>query len=261
MHVAAIISYPLKSAAGQSRQCSTITPAGLPDDRRWMVVDADAVFLTQRQVPLLATVSVVETTDQLICRHRSCPDLLLSLSEVSSQLSVRCWQTTMRASDAGALAAAWFTALLGRRCRLVRLDQAQPVSARWYPDGATTAFSDGFPLTIISQASLDALNHRLAVPVPMARFRPNLVIADCEPHAEDDWRRIAIGALEIDLCKPCPRCQVTTIDQDRGQRVDAEPLATLSSYRRSELGVCFGQNAVARGPGQLAVGAAVTVVA
>jgi hypothetical protein len=128
------------------------------------------------------------------------------------------------------------------------------------PVEAHTAFSDGYPLLVLSEGALDALNARLPAPLPIARFRPNLVVADCEPHAEDGWRRIRVGALELVLVKPCDRCAVTTVDPETGERGGAEPLRTLARYRRRDGAVWFGQNAIALGTGRLGVGARVEVL-
>lgn len=123
-----------------------------------------------------------------------------------------------------------------------------------------TGFADGYPLLILSQESLDDLNQRLAEPLPMNRFRPNLVVSGTEPYAEDTWKQIRIGEVVLDIVKPCARCVTTTTNQTNAER-GKEPLATLAKYRNSERGALFGQNVIHAGPGTLTVGQAVEVLA
>jgi uncharacterized protein YcbX len=124
-----------------------------------------------------------------------------------------------------------------------------------------TSFSDGFPLLLISEASLEDLNQKLELPLSMQRFRPNLVVRGCAPYAEDEWRRIRIGSLEFDVVKPCSRCVITTIDPETGQRAqDGEPLRTLSLYRKQDNKVYFGQNLIHRGSGTLETGTEIEIL-
>jgi uncharacterized protein YcbX len=138
-------------------------------------------------------------------------------------------------------------------------DSVRPVDPDYAGPGHRVGFADGFPFLLISEASLDDLNARLAHPLPMARFRPNLVVGGCEAFAEDRWRRIRIGDLVLDLVKPCSRCIIPTIDIATGER-DAEPLRTLMTYRRHDNRILFGQNLVHRGTGLLRRGMSVEVI-
>ncbi|MFN8581039.1 MAG: MOSC domain-containing protein [Gemmatimonadaceae bacterium] len=122
------------------------------------------------------------------------------------------------------------------------------------------SLSDGAPLLLIGQASLDGLNERLADPVPMNRFRPNVVVTGAAPFAEDTWQRIRIGDVTCEVAKPCARCATTTVDQATGVR-GVEPLRTLATFRKREGGVMFGQNLAHHAPGALHVGDVVTVLA
>jgi len=173
--------------------------------------------------------------------------------------------TPLLASDA---AHAWISAFLGAPHRLVHMDAAcvRPMKAKYDgiygEDSDEVSFADGFPVLLISQAALDFLNARLASPVPMLRFRPNLVVAGTAAHAEDGWKRIRVGAVEFDVLKPCTRCVFTTVDFERGIfDPTGEPLRTLISYRRSADGVSFGQNLIPRGRGTIRAGDAVEVLA
>jgi uncharacterized protein YcbX len=163
---------------------------------------------------------------------------------------------------------AWISDYLHAPHRLVYMDDAcaRPLKAKYDgkygEDSDEVSFADGFPLLLTSQASLDLLNSKLAEPVPMLRFRPNLVVAHTAPHAEDGWKRIRIGAIEFDLVKPCSRCVFTTVDFERGEfDPSGEPLRTLTTYRRGDRGVTFGQNVIPRSGGTVRVGDEVAVLA
>jgi uncharacterized protein YcbX len=177
------------------------------------------------------------------------------------RMAVTVWDDTVEAliaADEG-----WLSARLGVDCRLVFMDDdlRRPVDPDYAIGDDITSFADGFPLLLVSTASLDDLNGRLARPVTMARFRPNLVVTGCPPFSEDGWRRIRIGGAELALVKRCARCVLTTIDPHTGVRdPDGEPLATLAGYRRAERGVMFGQNLLVVRPGPVAVGDAVEVL-
>jgi uncharacterized protein YcbX len=179
----------------------------------------------------------------------------------ASRVSVTVWADTVDAADAGAEAAAWLSEFLGTDCRLVCFarEAVRPVDRVYAEASDQVGFADGFPFLLISQASLDDLNARLAQPVPMLRFRPNLVIGGSEPYAEDDWRRIRIGDLTFRVAKPCSRCIIPTIDPATARR-GSEPLRTLMSYRRRDNKVYFGQNLVHDAVGRLAVGMPVEVL-
>jgi hypothetical protein len=165
------------------------------------------------------------------------------------------------ARDAGDEAAEWLGRFLGTSCRLVCLpdDRVRAVDPEFARPGDQVGFADGFPFLVIARASLDDLNARLPEPLSMVRFRPNLVIGGATPYAEDGWRRIRVGALELRLVKPCSRCTVPTVDPATGER-GPEPLRTLTGYRRRGNKVYFGQNAVHDGIGELAVGDPVEVL-
>jgi uncharacterized protein YcbX len=172
---------------------------------------------------------------------------------------VRVWADEVEAVDAGAAAARWFTALLGQTCRLVYLpdDGERTADAAYAPGGASVSFADGFPLLLLSSASLADLNARLPAPVPMNRFRPNLVVDGCAPFAEDHWRGLRIGAAAFTVAKPCARCVVPAIDQASGER-DPHINRVLAGYRRFDGQILFGQNLLHSHPANIAVGDPVT---
>lgn len=222
-----------------------------------MVVDADGYFLTQREHPKLALLEATVNDGFLTLRAPTLEPLDLPLRTTGPAQVVAIWRDHCQAVDQGGRAAEWLSAYLGTAARLVHLqdDFMRAVDPR-YRRRATdeTSFADGYPFLLISEASLAALNQRLPTPVSMDRFRPNLVVRGCEPFAEDRWRQIQIGTVTFDLVKPCARCQVITVDQQRGV-IGKEPLATLATFRRSEDGkVNFGQNMLSSCKGMIAVG-------
>lgn len=244
---------------------SAVLPRGLPLDRRWMLVDEQNRFITARKYPLLATVDSHVAGDALHVLARGRESLLLPLEPAHRETtSVTIWKTQCLAVWAGSRADAWFSDFLGVACRLVQMtdDLVRGVDQDYGRPGDQVSFADGFPLLVISEASLDDLNSRLQRPVPMQRFRPNLVVAGVSCYGEDNWRRIRIGEVEFEGVKNCSRCIFTTIDPDTGVKApDREPLATLSGYRsRPQGGVFFGQNLIPRGRGKIHVGDEVAVL-
>jgi len=170
------------------------------------------------------------------------------------------WEDTVAAPSAGAAAAAWMSEHLGCRCEVVYLpDTTERLVDEGYEPRRELSFADGFPFLLISEGSLADLNSRLAQPLPMNRFRPNVVVSGCEPYAEDGWGVVVIGALRFVVAKPCSRCATTIVDQDTGER-GREPLVTLARYRRAGNQVYFGQNLIHEDEGELAVGDPVLLV-
>lgn len=258
MQLSEIWIYPVKACRGIRLASSVVVATGLEHDRMWMVVDEQGGFVTQRNEPRLATVqTAIQGGTLVLSRPSHAPVRVPLVPDAPADQTVRVWDHVGPAHDCGDEPAAWFSALLERRVRLVRMpdDHHRPVGAA-YEGEARTAFSDGYPLLAISEASLAALNQRLEQPVPMDRFRPNLVISGASPHAEDAWTQVRIGQLDLLGVKACPRCVVTTVDQRTGA-TGKEPLRTLGEYRRRPGGVMFGQNLVHLSLGRLHEGDAV----
>jgi hypothetical protein len=265
MRVTGINIYPVKSTRPIALSESEVLPRGLPWDRRWMLVDSDSRFITARQHPALAMVDTRLGTHSLNISVAGRAGLQVPLAEPDTgPIAVTVWKDRCEAVPEGAAADDWFSDYLGLRCRLVRMTDAQvrPVDPHYGRPADQVSFADGFPLLLISRASLDDLNRRLQSPVPMQRFRPNLVVDGDQPYGEDGWRRLRVGEVEFEGVKNCSRCVFTTIDPQRGVRDAAgEPLRTLSSYRRrAGGGVFFGQNLIPRGRGTIRVGDPVEVL-
>jgi uncharacterized protein YcbX len=267
--LASIHIYPLKSCAPLSLGEAEVQTRGLLRDRRWMVVDASDKFLTGRQNPRLTLITALPDGASLQLSAPGMPDLRVDPPPVDGQrIDTAVWGAAVRPLLASAEAHGWITHFLGAPCRLVHMDDdcVRPLKAKYDGmygiDSDEVSFADGFPLLLISQAALDALNARLAAPVPIQRFRPNLVVAGTAPHAEDGWKRIRVGTIEFEVAKPCVRCAFTTVDFERGAfDPSGEPLRTLITYRRIGTQVMFGQNLIPRGAGAIRIGDVVEVLA
>lgn len=255
--------YPVKSLHGLSMRELLLCPWGPENDRRWMIVDHAGQFITQRKYPVMATLHVSITTEGLRLARNGRPDLVVKRpTDLTHSVMVTVWKDTVQALDAGDEAAQWTSDAIDQPCRLVYMPRPESDRPRRLDERAfTNSFSDGFPLLITTLASLDDLNNRLATPVPMDRFRPNLVVSGAEAWEEDSWARIRIGGTELSLVKPCSRCVMTTVDQDTGIIPDRkEPLATLARFRKQEGGVMFGQNALVEQSGRVTAGDEVEIL-
>ncbi|WP_173835004.1 MOSC domain-containing protein [Halomonas sp. HG01] len=269
MRITQLNIYPVKSLRGIALDQATLTERGLALDRHWMVVDARGRFVTQRECPAMAKVTVRLEPSRLVLEHPEAAPLAVPLARHGlERLEVSIWKDTCEALDEGAEAAQWLTAVLGdgrRRdgrqgdeeggLRLVRFpeERRREVEADYLRgESAHTAFPDGYPLLVAHQASLERLNERLAEkgldPVPMSRFRPNVVVEGEGAFAEIDWDELALGSgVRLGLRKPCKRCKIITQDQRTGEApVPKEPLKTLVEMDTQPgwKGAFFGQNAV-----------------
>jgi uncharacterized protein YcbX len=259
-----LLLYPIKSCAGMAVQSATLLESGLMadgvHDREWMLVTEGGQFLTQREFPRMALITPRPDAgrpdpDTLRVRAPSLPDLLLPLAwdEEAEIRRVRIWDDLVDAADCGNKAAAWFSDAIGSRCRLVRFrrETVRPTSVKWTGGvPSQTRFADGYPLLLIGQASLDDLNARLQAagrsPLPMDRFRPNLVADGLEAFEEDYLGSLAAGPVEIRPVKPCARCPIPSIDQATGVP-GPDPLDILQTYRanpRLDGAICMGMNCI-----------------
>ena len=248
--------YPIKSCGGVALEGASVEATGLRHDRRWMLVDRSGELLSQRELPRMALISVRLAPESLIVGAPGMPDLEVSLRpRTADRVGVRVWGDVVAAAPVGGYADRWFGEFLGFPCRLVHKpdDDVRPVDSPYAGDRDEVGFADSFPFLTISEASLGDLNGRLEEPVPMDRFRPNLVVRGCEPYAEDGWNRVRIGALSFRAAEPCTRCAIVTVDQRTGVR-GKEPLRTLATYRGSGDGVRFGRYLLHASPGTLRVG-------
>lgn len=271
MHLSALNLYPIKSCRGFSVPSAELDDYGLVGDRRFLVVNsADGKFLTQRSHPRMALIETALSADALTLSATDCGSVCVPLNSQLSTLNpvlrtVTVWKNTMIADDCGDAPAEWLSRFLGGSLRLVHLGARyhRAVSVERAGPGHFVSFADGFPFLIVSEASLANLNSRLAVPLPMNRFRPNFVVAGCEPHAEDSWKRYRIGELVFRNVDACARCPITTTDQLTAER-GKEPLKTFATYRRDprdSTDVIFGFNVVHETKrGTVRVGDAITLL-
>ena len=254
--------YPVKSCAGLSPASWPVDELGLRYDRRWMVTTPRGEFLTQREVPALALVTPEIRPPHLVLRAPGMTELMLALDPMGGRpIATQVWDAPLSVVAPDHKADAWFSEAVGLEVVLAWFPPqlVRPLDPTFAKRGGRTAFSDGFPFLIAGEASLADLNARLATPLPMNRFRPNLVVAGSAPWAEDGWGDITVGGIPMEVVKSCARCVVTTTDQATGKRMGDEPLRTLATFRRQERGVMFGQNVVHYGTGMLRVGDAVVL--
>lgn len=260
MQLTQLWRYPIKSCAGLARSSATITSAGPAFDRQWMVTDTAGQFLTGRAHPKLVLVSAIPTIDGLTLHAPGMPALVVRRVLFNRLRQTGVWAYRFDAWWGDEAADTWFSDYLGTSARLLFIGANSNRSLRVDPT-IRFSFADGYPFLLIGEASLADLNSRLDRPVSMRNFRPNLVVGGTDAFAEDKWRKIRIGDVTFEHMKPCDRCVFTTIDPDTAlPSADMQPLRTLGTYRRTDAGVMFGQNLVARSAGVVRVGDRVEVV-
>lgn len=264
MHVSQINIFPIKSLKGIPLQEASVEDRGFQYDRRWMLVGPDNKFLTQREHPRMATISVAVTKDGLFVKRGSA-ELAIPLMPEVRRAFVQIWTSHVEAFEYDDRVNRWFSEQIGTDCRLVVMPEE--AKRKVDPDYAVhleddiVSFADGYPFLLIGEGSLEELNARLTTPLPMNRFRPNFVVKGSEPFAEDKWRAIRIGETVFHVVKPCARCVITTVDQTLGTFAGKEPLRTLATFRNVIGKVMFGQNLIAENAGAtIRVGAEVEVL-
>ena len=245
--VSALYVYPIKSARGIRVPRAVVEARGLAGDRRWMLVDEARRFLSQRTHPRLASVDVRLTPEGL--EVEAVGQGVLAIAEpdaTAERLRVEIWKDALDVRAGPPEAHAWFSELLRTDVRLVYqpADVRRAVDPRYGAEGDHVSLADGYPLLLTTRASLGDLNARLARPIPMDRFRPNIVVDGTGAFDEDGWRAVQIGPVRFRVAKPCKRCVVITVDQAAGARQGKEPLRTLARYRTRDGGVYFGQNLI-----------------
>lgn len=258
MVVQDIFIYPIKSLGGIRLEEAVVEERGFRYDRRWMLVDESGMFVTQRVHPKLALLGVKlgETGLIVFLKKDRTEQIEVPFGLASGpEVQVTIWDDQVLAKQVDPALDGWFSDFLGFGVRLVVLPESthRKVDPRYAVNSESVSFADGMPYLLIGQSSLDELNSRLESPVPMNRFRPNLVFSGGVPFVEDTLRKIKIGELDFQIVKPCARCVLTTVDQESGEK-GKEPLKTLSSYRTLNGKVYFGQNMVALQSGKIKIG-------
>lgn len=262
VRLSAINVYPVKGIRGEPVSGGLVEPAGLRGDRRWILADAQGIFLSQRSFPRLALLSGTFDGTTLKLSGPDLEPMTIPVPDGSSRMRVRVWRDDVDAAAVAPETDRLLSTWLGHPCHLAYMDDGcrRPITSAAGRPSEVVSFADGYPLLLISESSLEDLNAHLDVPLPMDRFRPNLVVAGCAAFAEDQWRRIAIGDTVFRHAGLCARCSVTTVDQATGTRVGEEPLRTLAKYRQTEEGVVFGVNLVPEKTGAITVGDRITIL-
>jgi uncharacterized protein len=250
--------YPIKSFGGISLQMADVTDRGLQYDRRWMVVDAEGKFITQRTHQQMALIGVALGNGNVTLSHKLnvCSPISFSVSNYDTRhISVVVWDDTVDACLVDREVDKWISLVMDTECRLVFMPDEikRVVDQKYSHNNEIVSFADAYPFLIIGEESLNDLNSRLKEKVPMNRFRPNLVFSGGNPFDEDKWKIFRINDLVFHVVKPCSRCVVTTINQDTAEKND-EPLRMLSTYRIQNNKVMFGQNLLHEGVGTIKVG-------
>lgn len=263
MRIAGLNIFPLKSARGIALTESPIDAMGLSGDRRWMLINPDGYFITQREMPGLARLVVIPTNAGLTLSMNG-KSLTVPYPASDRRQQVVVWKSSVDAALTDEAVNATLSDWLEREVRLVFFDKEarRMASAEWAGDGSPVAFNDGYQVLVTTTGSLAALNADMAAhgeaPVGMDRFRANIVLDNAEAFAEDGWVSVAIGEVVLDLVKPCARCIMTTQDQETGSREGANPMPAMGRIRMSAdrrvPGPLFGWNAVPRGKGVLRIG-------
>ena len=252
--------YPIKSLGGIRVSSARVMEKGLEHDRRWMLVDENGRFMTQRVFHKMALFKLRPENGGFVIHHEEDSLAMPDEPKVGPSRKVTIWDDTVEVMEAAPEVHAWFSRYLETNCRLVAFpeDNARRIDPYYWQAEDNVSLADGYPLLLIGQASLDDLNRRLETPVPMNRFRPNLVFTGGAPYEEEHWKGFAVGSQRLAGVKPCARCVLTTVDQETGVK-GREPLLTLSRYRKEGDRILFGQNVIPIDYGQIQEGDEIVV--
>lgn len=257
LRISQLYIYPVKSLGGIPLNTARVTDRGLEYDRRWLLIDDNHIQLTQREHPAMAlfTPTITAAGVDILYRPTQQRYTIPFQPQTNNYADVQCWDDTVRAQFVDPQADAWFSDLLKLNCRLVYMpdDTQRQTDLNYTPEGHITSFSDAYPFLLIGEASLEELNSRLDQPLPMNRFRPNIVFSGGAPFEEDQLHDFTIGKIRFSGVKLCARCVMTTVNQLTAQQ-GKEPLRTLARYRAKNNKILFGQNLIHHGLGQLTVG-------
>ena len=267
LQLSEIYIYPVKSLGGVRLDEAEVTDRGLKYDRRWMLIDENNRFISQREYPQLALFSVaIQKGNLLITDNKTGEKLTISNSlnhSATQSLKVTIWDDEVEAYQVSEIANEFFTQALSMPIRLVCMhdENIRKTEAEYSLKGdEITSFSDGYPILIIGQSSLDDLNNKLAEPITINRFRPNFVFAGGQAFEEEEWHEFRVGNIRFFGVKPCARCIMTTIDPQTGEKKGKEPLLTLNKYRKAGNKILFGQNVLISQTGSVSVGDNIEVI-
>lgn len=256
LQVSELFIYPIKSLGGISLSSAVVTDRGFQYDRRWMLVDSDNQFMTQRNFAEMALLKVEVKENGLKVTHKQKGDSIAIPFETNGEtLSVQVWSDKVKSVVVDSKLNEWFSDMLSKSCRLVYMPHQtrRRVDGRYASNKEITSFSDAYPFLIIGQSSLDDLNSRLEEKLPINRFRPNIVFTGGKPYEEDTMAHFTINDIHFYGVKLCSRCVITTINQNTIKK-SKEPLRTLSKYRMKNNKIYFGQNLLHHGEGSIQAG-------
>lgn len=252
--VSELFVYPIKSLGGISLNEAEVTDRGFKYDRRWMLIDSNGNFLSQRKIPQMALISVDIYNEKILLRHKKTSEQIeFDINETTKKkFQAKVWDNVVDVLHVNSMIDDWLSMTLNAKCKLVFMpdETVRPVDKNYAIENERTSLSDGYPFLIIGQESLNDLNSRLIEKVGMDRFRPNIVFVGGEPFDEDKFNSFKINDVIFYSVKPCSRCLITTTDQSSGER-KKEPLSTLSTYRAVNNKVLFGQNLLHKGNGAI----------
>ena len=257
--------FPVKSLGGISLQSSVVEERGLKYDRRWLLVDENGVFMTQRDFPQMALMELSLSENNLTIKHKSdssLPAISIPLKFYSDErIDVIIWDDKCKAVPVNKEYDDWFSETLKMKCRLVKMpdDERRIVEKKFITEDKIVSFADAYPFLIIGQSSLNDLNSKMIVKLSMNRFRTNFVFSGGKPFEEDKWKNFNIGDVKFKAVKPCARCVITTTDQETAVRSE-EPLRTLATYRKFKNKVLFGMNLISFSAGTVKVGDSITLI-
>lgn len=261
LRISQLFIYPIKSLGGIPLSEAKVTDRGFEYDRRWMLVDEQGQFMTQRTIAGMALFTTELNNDGLKVVHKKTGNsILIPFTPSEETMMVDVWSDRCRGRIVSEEVNAWFSDQMSVKCSLVYMPDTtrRRVDGRYARDKEITSFSDAYPFLIIGQSSLDDLNTRIEKQLPISRFRPNIVFTGGQPFDEDTWAHFAVNSVDFFGVKLCARCVVTTINQDEATK-GKEPLKTLATYRMKDKKIFFGQNLLHKGEGIIKVGDSIEI--
>ena len=264
LHISQLNIYPIKSLGGITKKSVNLCRTGFEYDRRWMLVDERNLFLSQRTHPQMVLLHTAQTNEGFVISKYNDSNLSILIPFVitsTTKIRVTIWDDVCDAIEVSDKHNEWFSDMLNIKCKLVYMpdDSVRQVDKRYANNNEITSFSDGYPILMTGQSTLDNLNEKLVVPMPMNRFRPNIVFTGGHAHIEDEMAVFTIGNINCLGVKPCSRCVITTINQQTAEK-GKEPLKTLSTYRMKNNKIYFGQNVLQQQNGSINVGNEIKIV-
>ena len=242
--ISALYVYPVKSLAGIKLEQSQLSEFGLHNDRRWLIVDEDGLFMSQRTTPKMATIQTALKDNGLILSHQDKEIKVPKASNESRSMPVTVWSDNLNAQLLSQEVDEWLSKVLGKACHLVYMPKSaeRQIDKDFSQDKQYFSFADAFPILLVSQASIDDLNQRLEKQVNINRFRPNIVVDGIAAFAEDLWSDFTINEIEYHMAKPCSRCIMPSINQANGIQDNVKLLSVLNKYRKFDKKIKFGVN-------------------